>query len=117
MVRGHGRGCVLGSEGGDEETGAVGDGDGGGVVGHGQAGGKSVPCECTVLDRVCKELFSRGKKKEFFFFRRRTLADDIERQGVFGVPFEPSKPGFLRVVGVEFLLEIVMVVFHGPQLH
>lgn len=96
MVRGHGWGCVLGSEGGDEETGAVGDGDGGGVVGHGQAGGKSVPCECTVLDRV--------------------LADDIERQGVFGVPFEPSKPGFLRVMGVEFLLEIVMVVFHGPQL-
>lgn len=66
MVGGHGRGCVLGSEGGDEETGAVGDGDGGGVVGHGQAGGKSVPCECTVLDRVCKELFSRGKKESFF---------------------------------------------------
>lgn len=57
-----------------------------------------------------------GEKKSLFL-RRRTLADDIERQGVFGVPFEPSKPGFLRVVGVEFLLEIVMVVFHGPQLH
>lgn len=35
MVGGHGRGCVLGSEGGEEETGAVDDGDGGGIVGHG----------------------------------------------------------------------------------
>lgn len=30
------------------------------------------------------------------------------------MPFEPSEPGFLRIVRVEFLLEIVVVVFHGP---
>lgn len=35
VVGGHGRGCVLGSEGGEEETGAVDDGDGGGIVRHG----------------------------------------------------------------------------------
>lgn len=58
MVGGHGRGRVLGSEGGEEETGAVDDGDGGGIVGHGQAGGKGVPCECTVLDRVWPVGFS-----------------------------------------------------------
>lgn len=46
--------------------------------------------------------------------RGRTLTDDIEGERVFRVPFESSKPRPLRIVRVEFLLEIVMIVFHGP---
>lgn len=44
----------------------------------------------------------------------RTLTDNVERERVFRVPFESSKPRLLRIVRVEFLLEIVMIVFHGP---
>lgn len=43
-----------------------------------------------------------------------TLTDDVERERVFRVPFESSKPRLLRIVRVEFLLEIVMIIFHGP---